>query len=546
MPGGPSGQPTMSFDFEFFDGFDTYGRTGFRPVVAGVEDARSTLLAGDWTSVLAWGLGSSLAQVTCTVIDALGGTGNGLRVAQTGNVAGWAGGLSKTLPASCKRITVNLSAKVSLSSYFRQAIVFGDTGIDQFAVTIESSGQIGVRKGDGTSTTAIYGTLIATSNEAVSDGEQFHLDLDVEVDGSAGVVKAYLNGVATSLQATALDTQATANATANELRIVATGSNTVLGGSWIDVDHLNVRGYISGGGSAIIRTNMIVETQFPTGDYSIDFVFGAAVLGDDAARTTAVNTPGANQIVLRRFTPEADGTLDSITVLPETTNALAKFKAALYSDAAGVPDTLITDGVEVVGCTSGVELTGALVTPHAFTAGTPMWLAFYGDSAISLRLADDTLSGRRLARTYGSGAPGSAAAATAGLSDWLVFGNVSGVAADFWSVLNNDPFSGDLAYMTSSTPSDQDLFTFPILSSTPTTIYSVAVKAVMRRADAGARTVDLQTKSAATTGAGAQSGLALPTTWFTAASYFDTDPDTAAAWNASGVNLAKHGYKIAS
>jgi hypothetical protein len=72
----------------------------------------------------------------------------------------------------------------------------------------------------------------------------------------------------------------------------------------------------------------------------------------------------------------------------------------------------------------------------------------------------------------------------------------------------------------------------------------VAVKVVARRANSGFRLMDCRTKSAAVTGSGDNSGQALAATKATLTSYFNTDPDTGAAWNASGVNLAMHGYKI--
>lgn len=533
----------MSYAYQFYDGLDALGRTGFRPLVAGVEDERSALIAsGLFTAVLAWGLTQVTAGVTCTVVEPLAGSGYALRVEWTGHVDLFgvgAGGISKTLPGDFSRLGVQLDVRVNLDARVRQGIVFGDTGVDQFALTIESSGQLGVRKGNGTAgDSALYGVLVATSAEAIPTGASVHLDLDVTIGGS-GHVKAYIDGVATSLDAT-VDTQATANATANELRFAATGSNAI-SSSYIEIDNLFIRGNPSG---APLLINPIVETHFPTGDYSIDFAFGAGVLGDDAPRTTATNSPGAGQLVLRRFTPDVDCTLDSITFLPEATSATAKFKVAAYADNAGAPGARLSDGVEVVGCTDGVEKTGDLVTPQALTAGTPVWLALYGDTAISLRLADDELNGCKLANAYGGGAAASAAAATATQVDWLLFGSVSGVASDFWSVVDDNPFSSDWSYMTSSTPGDADRFTFPNLYSTPTTIISVGVKGLLWRADAGARTASLLTKSAASESTGSASGFGLNLTATLVESYWDLDPDTAAAWNASGVNNAKHGYQI--
>jgi hypothetical protein len=176
----------MAFDGQFWDGFDSYGPTGFQPYAAGVEDVRSTLFAGEWTSALAWGLG--VEDVTCTVVDSLFGPGQGLRVAWTGNASIFgigAGGISRTLEQSYGRICFGIYLKAHLTVGKRQGIVFGDTGQDQIAITIEPSGQIGFRRCNGVNLSAMLGDLVATSNESVADGEAVCLAGEIVIDGSA-------------------------------------------------------------------------------------------------------------------------------------------------------------------------------------------------------------------------------------------------------------------------------------------------------------------------------------------------------------------------
>jgi hypothetical protein len=537
----------MTFDGQGWDGFASYGPTGFVPLAAGVEDLRSTLLAGEWTSVVVYGAGITADKVTCTVIDSLFGPGQALRIAYTGGGDPFgvgAGGLSQTLDRSYGRLVVGFYFRAHLSS--RQCIVFGDAGVDQMALTVEPSGQIAFRKGGGLGSSlgfdggAVYGPIAAISDQSVAEGEVCCVVADLVFDAAAGKVKVWLNNNPTSLDLTGQDTQFTTNASVNQIRFCAAGGNT-----HIDVGHFNWRGYISGAATeSAINVNQIVEEQFPTGDDSVDFAFGAAVLGPDYSATAATNAPGANQLALRQYVPEADGMLQSITIVPAVTSLTAKFKSAAFDDSGGAAHAVASDGVEHVGCTAHTELTLALATPVAVTMGTPVWVGVYGDTSIALNLTDASTPGYKVANAYGSGTPAIVPATTALQPAWVMFGEVTGLTADFFSVVNRNPVSGELSYMTSSSVGDQDLFTFPNLYSTPTTIFGVAVKAVVRRADAGFRQMDLRTKSAATTGSGSDTGLALAATKATIVSDFDVDPDTGAAWNASGLNLAKHGYKI--
>jgi len=63
-----------------------------------------------------------------------------------------------------------------------------------------------------------------------------------------------------------------------------------------------------------------------------------------------------------------------VAIVPGATSGTAKFKAVAYADSAGAPGSLLSSGTEVVGCTSGSTLTGALITPQSLTAGTPCWI----------------------------------------------------------------------------------------------------------------------------------------------------------------------------
>ncbi len=223
-----------------------------------------------------------------------------------------------------------------------------------------------------------------------------------------------------------------------------------------------------------------------------------------------------------------------------------KFKAVAYADSAGAPGSLLSSGTEVVGCTSGSTLTGALITPQSLTAGTPCWIGFITDTSVVLQQADAGTAGSKASNTYTGGAPGTAPAMTGGQASWLLYGNVSGITAHNWLELANNPALGDLSYVYSDTVNDEDLFTFGALSVTPDTIYTVAVKGNIRREAGGSPTLDFRTKSGGTTSSGGTTGIGPGATYEWRGSFFPLDPNTGVAWTASGLNAATSGMKIAS
>ena len=206
----------------------------------------------------------------------------------------------------------------------------------------------------------------------------------------------------------------------------------------------------------------------------------------------------------------------------------------------------MSSGTEVVGCTSGSTLTGALITPQSLTAGTPSWIGFITDTSVVLQQADAGTAGSKASNTYTSGAPGTAPAMTGGQASWLLYGNVTGIAGHNWLELANNPALGDLSYVYSDTVNDEDLFTFGALSVNPDAIYTVAVKGSIRREAGGSPMLDFRMKSGGTTSSGTTAGIGPGATYEWRGSFFPVDPNTGVAWTASGLNAATSGMKIAS
>jgi hypothetical protein len=132
---------------------------------------------------------------------------------------------------------------------------------------------------------------------------------------------------------------------------------------------------------------------------------------------------------------------------------------------------------------------------------------------------------------------------SSGQSSIQVWGNVTGMTTNYTELYEVPP-GGDLSYVTSSTVGAEDRYNFASLSSTPANIAGVKVSALLRKTDVGARTITLQLKSGSTEVTGSSQSPATSYAYFSA--YQDTDPNTSAAWTASGVNSLSAGTKVAS
>jgi hypothetical protein len=101
----------------------------------------------------------------------------------------------------------------------------------------------------------------------------------------------------------------------------------------------------------------------------------------------------------------------------------------------------------------------------------------------------------------------------------------------------------DVSHNSSDTPGDKDLFTVGGYTALTGTILGVAVRAVARKTDAGARTFRPLLKSGATTENGPTS--ALSTTYQEFSHYVYEDPDTSAPFlDDDAVNALEIGYEV--
>lgn len=514
-----------AWDAEFVDGWSKYGPAG---TVLSPSGLLNPSMAGDWT-------GYDVSNGNLSVVAPLMGAGLAAFLVGTNAIGGDAGPW-KTLPVNYARCTGTRTFSANLVAGAQCGFQFRDITTPQLTLTIEGNGAIGFRRG------GVTGTLVATGG-SVASGSVNNLAWDITFHGSAGIVKVWLNGVLISaLNLTGQNTAPSGNAYINGIKFSLANLCSM---TWQDQYD---RFYISSGGTdAPPLTSPTVQTQFPSSDATADFTATAGVLGPVYSVTAVTNAPGANELALRKYTPVVNATINSIGIVPEASNGMAKFKGVIYADSTGVPGSLLSSGTEVTGTVAGTALVLPLVTPQSLTAGTPVWIGYITDTSVVLAQQDNTtVAGFKAANTYASGAPGSAPSMTGSQPSWELWGNCTAMAHN-WPQVSTNPPVGDLSYNSDTSVSDFDLFGFPALSGAPVNIYTVAVKGFLRKSDSGARTVNLQTKSGATTSNGSTPGIAPGTSYVWEASYFDVDPNTSAAWaNAAAVNAATSGYEIAS
>jgi hypothetical protein len=515
----------------FLDGFDKYGQPGeTNPVF-------STLLLQEWTSL----------TYNAALTTPLSVSGYALTINTAGN--GNKGGLSKTFAASVARAIGGFRFNAVLN----QALVeFQDAGTGQCSIVVLSTGNISFRVG-GTGNGNAYGTLIASSAGTITAGSTHYLEWDITIGPAGSAYNIYLDGV--SIISGTATTRTTGNSTYNGLFFMGQLNSS----SPYVIDDLYVFNSSGSFNNAVLLTDPRVETQYPSSDSQTQFtnagnvVMPAGLVQTGVSQLTGtVNAPGANQIALLKITPQVGCNLQSVSLSMGTTSATAKHKAVLYADSAGAPGSLLATGTEVVGTTSGSPLVLPFASGQALTGGTSYWIGYIGDTSVNLGQYDATTNlGWRKANTYTSGPPSPAGTGfTTGQATWLIWGNCTGATTNWRSVANNPaPGAGqaaDTSSIISSTVSQEDLYGFPNLATSPANVYVVAVKANAKKSDTGARTADVRLKSNTTDSAGSVSGFAPAVGYAWLSSYFDTNPDTSGAWSASTVNAATSGVKVAS
>lgn len=511
------------------EGFDKYGPENINSPVL------SSLLSQSGWNLTTNGFGDPTTETT--IIPGLSGVGQAIQLSPSSGESSPILNLNKTLANNYSRIiggfrfTANYPTDIGLIGF-----MLTDNITPQCSVWVRPlSGFISITEGNN-------GTVLATSIASVAYNTVHYLEFDITFGvGGAGAYSIWLDGVRIIVGTGT--TQQSANAYCNVFQFSARTSTGQV--TTAQFDDMYLFDDTTGFNFAALQTNPVVLTQWPTGDNQTQFTNTGNVFGNTYSADASSYTMSANTLYLAQFSPNVNCTVNSIIILPNTTNALANFKGVIYADNADVPGSLLSGGTQVTGCVSGTELILPLVTPQSLIATTPYWIGLIGNTSINLAEFDGGILGFTVANTYTSGAPSTAPSMTGNQPSILLYGACTGAVTNWESEALN-PVIGDISAVTTSAADTEDLYIFPNLPATVEQVYSVCVSGNCRLVSAGSHTISLVASSSGTSGTGSNAGQS-PTTsyaWFD--SFFDTDPNTTLAWSSGAVNIAYFGMEVAS
>lgn len=148
--------------------------------------------------------------------------------------------------------------------------------------------------------------------------------------------------------------------------------------------------------------------------------------GFPTSTSSNVASVGANTIILFKITPTSKIGLDNVSFMPASTDQFIQYAAVLYSDDAGVPETLLNVGAITVGITAATEATSPFVNPTVLEGGTSYWIGLMVDTTFNMQLADDTgTTGVYAVNTFTNGPPAAMGAVSGGQPNWQMWVNLT-------------------------------------------------------------------------------------------------------------------------
>ena len=421
-------------------------------------------------------------------------------------------------------------------------VTFYDGYSAQCSIVINQyTGFISLRTGD------CIGAVMSTSSTALTAGQGVCVAFDISIGASASY-QLWINNIS-AFSGVGNTRGGTSNSYVNFIGIGYTINLHNL--DFVDFSNIFINDNTGSTNNTVLLTSPVIKVDYAITDNSTQFTQTAITIGSSrisnilfssSPSITSWSTPGANTLFLRPFTSSVNMTLNGVSCIPQATSIGANFKAVIYADNAGNPDTLIATGTIVTDSIENSVLTSLFESGQALTGGTQYWLGFITDTAVSLWIADVDINGRIISNTYSSGAPNPAGSMTTGYPNWAIWGSGTGGSQNY-AALNNDPPIG-LSYNQSATVGQQDLFTF---SGTITgQVYGVGLSILASNPGGGTRTGNGEISSSGTLSAGNNPGWSPGSTPIWYDTWIAEDPATNSAWTSSAVNAALGGPKVAS
>jgi len=156
-------------------------------------------------------------------------------------------------------------------------------------------------------------------------------------------------------------------------------------------------------------------------------------------------------------------------------------------------------------------------------SGAAPWNAFLGDLRVEGQLAQTDAAGG--GGTYQEFTPNT--------------------GTDHGALVDDASPDDDTTFVSSDTVNTRETFQFPAITLTAGTVYGIQLMANVMKTHSGARTMACMVRQGGTDTLGADQGIS-QTTYEYLWEIFQTNPTTAAAWNASSANDMEGGIKVTS
>ena len=508
------------------EGFDKYGPAGI--ALPSIVD---TMGQGGW-SLSGNGQGDPTSEVS--IVNGLSGFGQALQLIASENLFPTIVNVHTTFNSNYGRIiggfrfSVNYPTDTGLTG-----IVFYDNTVAQCSIFIRPlSGLISIAQGNN-------GTVLATSSTAVAYRTVHYLEFDITFNsGMSGGWTIWLDGVQILS-----GTGATRQSPNNFFNVIEFSAHSEIAQlSQLVIDDFYLFDTTTANNNAALLANPIVLTQWPVSDQQTQFTNQGNIFGNTYSISHNPFTIGNNTLYLAAFRPDINCTINSIVLVADSTVFSANFKGVIYADSSGAPHSLMSSGTQVTGCTINNNIVLPLVSPQALTAGTQYWIGLITDTNFNVLDFDTNPTGFTATNTYASGAPSIAPAMTPRQPSVVLYGLCTGASYN-WASENINPPAGDASSVTTATPGTTDLYNFPYLPSTVTSVYSVVVSANARIPSAGSHTLDLELVSGLTGSTGSKPNQPLTTSYIWYDSAYDVDPNTTSSWTVTAVNVGYYGMK---
>lgn len=404
---------------------------------------------------------------------------------------------------------------------------------------VDSDGGIAVSRMSGISTGT---TLVAASTNpgTMKTARWYYIEFSVTISDTVGTVRVDVDG-RTVINQTGLDTR---NGTPTTVNLLSLGSNA---GAGVYFDDLYISDSITPLGPQRIHTlrpnadtaekdwaatagwQPFSGTSGSTSSFATKGnIFTAA--GNVSLTGVSVSCTAVAQTVrlgIAQLSSANPGTVSSILYnsSPVVRTAVAGFQTFTFpaiSFTAGNVYAIYLTRTDGTG-TAALGVNGSSTQDSADPTGS---LNYSGYTVI----ADNDITGSE--NLFSSSSAG-----------WTMILTYSGLP-NYNSIADPSDTDADTSYVTASTVGDFDLYDVEAYPPASANIKAVNHVTWARKTDATARTMNLTTKSGATTTD--STAVTLATTYVGYSRIYETDPNTASAWTVSNINALQIGQKVAS